>query len=241
MYSNRFWISRRDQERMEFPVGDPFHGPAYGEKGDLGAALSLGGGLASAYMSSSAQADAAEGASSAQIAASGASIAEQQRQFNALQGLLKPYSAAGVASLTQQGNLLGLGGNAEQQKAIDQLKASSQFNELNKQGQDAILQNASATGGLRGGNTQAALSQFSPQLLNQLISQQYTNLGGMTSLGQNAASMTGNAGMQSANAISNQYSQIGAAQAGNALAQGNATSQLWNGIGTGLGALGSRF
>jgi len=238
MYFSKSSIRR---SQSEYPIGDPFGGAAYGERNDWGTALTVGGGVVSGIMSSNAQSDAAAQASGAQTEASQASIAEQQRQFNALQKLLSPYVAAGTTALGQQGNLIGLGGNAAQQSAINQLKTSSQFDELNRQGQNSILQNASATGGLRGGNVQGALAQFSPQLLNQLISQQYTNLGGMTSLGQNSAAMTGNAGMQSANAISNQYGQIGAAQAGNSLAQGNAQSQLYNSIGTAFGTLGSRF
>ncbi|WP_449405980.1 hypothetical protein [Massilia phosphatilytica] len=35
------------------------------------------------------------------------------------------------------------------------------FQALQQQGNDAILANASATGGLRGGNVQGALGQFS--------------------------------------------------------------------------------
>ena len=97
------------------------------------------------------------------------------------------------------------------------------------------MQNASATGGLRGGNTQAALAQFRPQLLNQLINQRYQNLAGMTALGQNAAAGTGNAGMQTASNISNLYQQTGAAQAGAALAQGQASANMWNGV---TGAIG---
>lgn len=103
---------------------------------------------------------------------------------------------------------------------------------------NAILQNASATGGLRGGNTQAALAQFRPQLLNQLINQRYQNLAGMTSLGQNAAAGTGNAGMQSASNISNLYQQSGAAQAGAALASGQASANMWNSVGSAIGTIG---
>jgi hypothetical protein len=58
-----------------------------------------------------------------------------------------------------------------------------------------------ATGGLRGGNVQAALGQFQPQLLAQLIDQQYSRLGGLTSIGQNAAAGVGNAGMSTGNSI----------------------------------------
>lgn len=196
------------------------------------AAAVVGGAVVGGYVSSSAQKDAAETAANAQTQASQTSIEEQRRQFDAVKKLLEPYVNAGNSSLSAQQNLLGLNGNDAQQAAINGIKNSSQFNELNAQGQNAILQNASATGGLRGGNVQGALAQFSPQLLSSLIQQQFTNLGGIISLGQNAAAGTGNAGMQSANAISNQLNQIGAAQAGNALAAGKADASMWNTIGS---------
>jgi hypothetical protein len=205
------------------------------------AAAVVGGAVVGGVMSSNAQKDAASTAANAQTQASDKSIAEQQRQFDALQKLLAPYVGAGTGSLTAQQNLLGLNGNDQQQQAINGIKNSSQFNELNAKGQNAILQNASATGGLRGGNVQGALAQFSPQLLNQMINDQYTKLGGMTSLGQNAAAMQGNAGMQSANNISAQLNQIGAAQAGNALAAGKADAQMWSGIGSSVGTLGGLY
>lgn len=199
------------------------------------AAAVAGAGLVGGYLSSSAQADAAQSASNSQSASSQAGIAEQRRQFDAIQQLLKPYADAGSGSLTAQKDLLGLNGNSAQAAAIQGLKTGSQFNELNKQGQDAILQNASATGGLRGGNVQGALAQFSPQLLQSLIQQQFANLGGITSLGQNAAAMTGNAGQNTATNISNLLQQQGAAQAGAALAGGKADAQMYNGIASSLG------
>lgn len=199
------------------------------------AAAVVGAAVVGGVMSSQAQKSAANTAADAQTNAANQGAQVQREQFDALQKLLKPYSDAGLGSLTAQQNMLGLNGNDAQQQAINGIKNSSQFNELNQQGQNAILQNASATGGLRGGNTQAALAQFSPQLLNQLINQQYTNLGGITSLGQNAAAGTGNAGMQSANAISNLLQQSGAAQAGNALASGKADANMWSGLGSSVG------
>lgn len=194
-----------------------------------------GASLVGGYLSSSTQADAAQSAADSQSASSAAGIAEQRRQFDAIQQLLKPYADAGPGALTAQQNLLGLNGNAAQQQAINGIKSGSQFQELNKQGQDAILQNASATGGLRGGNVQGALAQFSPQLLQSLIQQQYSNLGGLTTLGQNSAAMTGNAGQNSATNISNLLQQQGAAQAGAALAAGKADAQMYNGIASSLG------
>lgn len=198
-----------------------------------------GASVVAGYMASQSASDAADSAAQAQGDASAAQIRESRRQFNAIQDLLKPYTQAGTGALTAQQNLLGLNGGDEQQRAIDALGASPQMGALVKQGENAILQNASATGGLRGGNVQAALAQFRPQLLSQLIQQQYQNLGGITSIGQNAAAGVGNAGMQSSAQIQNALGQQGAAQAGAALASGQANAQMWSGMGNTASMLGT--
>ncbi|HFX6379629.1 Uncharacterised protein [Acinetobacter baumannii] len=205
------------------------------------AAGTIGVGLISANKAAKAQKNAANQAAQAQTESSQAAIDEQKRQFDAIQELMKPYVNAGTGALAGQQDLLGLNGAAKQQAAIDSINNSQAMQTYMQQGENAILQNASATGGLRGGNTQSALSQFRPQLLNQLINQQYQNLGGLTSIGQNAAAGVGNAGMQSANNIGNLLQQSGAAQAGNALAQGQATANQWAGIGNLVGQLGGAF
>lgn len=193
------------------------------------------GSVATGMMSSRAQKKAANTAAGAQMEASEMGVEEQRRQFDAVQKLLKPYADAGLSGLTGQQDLLGINGNAAQQAAINNINNSSEMQTYLQQGENAILQNASATGGLRGGNTQAALAQFRPQLLNQLINQRYQNLAGMTAVGQNAAAGTGNAGMQTASNISNLYQQTGAAQAGAALASGQATANAWNGVNSAIG------
>lgn len=170
-------------------------------------------------------ADAAQSAAGTQAASAQLGIDEQRRQFDALQQVLAPFVNAGTSALGAQQNLLGMNGYGAQQTAIDGVKNSSQFQALQQQGNDAILANASATGGLRGGNVQGALSQFSPALLNSLIQQQYANLGGLTSLGQNAAAGVGNAGMQTGSNIANLLQQQGAATAGGQIAQGNTVRQ----------------
>lgn len=168
------------------------------------------------------QAAASGKAADAQAAATEKGIAEQRRQFDKMVQLLSPYAQAGTGALSQQQALLGLKGRQAQQGAISGIESSPYFNAVAKQGESAILQNASATGGLRGGNTQGALAQFRPQLLNQLVQQQYANLGGITNLGQSAAAGQAAGGMQSASAIGNLYSQGGAAQAQGLLGAGQA-------------------
>ena len=204
----------------------------FGLSGAALAGLAVGGAtLASGYMQSEAAGDAA--AIQGQAAQGG--IDEQRRQFDAIQKLLQPYSQAGTAALGQQQALLGMGTPEAQQQAINAIQSGPQFQALQQQGENAILQNASATGGLRGGNVQGALAQFRPALLSGLIEQQYNRLGGLTSIGQNAAAGVGNAGMQTGANVANLLGQQGAAAAGAEIAQGKAFGAIPGAISGGLG------
>lgn len=197
-----------------------------------------GASLVSGAISSDAARKAGNQAADAQRAAADAGIGEQRRQFDSIQELLRPYAQVGTDALGAQRGLIGLDGADAQQAAIRMLQSSPQFTEALRMGQDSILANASATGGLRGGNTQAALAQFAPALLAQAINDQYSRLGGMVSIGQNAAAMTGNAGMQTGSGIANLLQQRGAALAGGALAGGAATAGMANSVGNAIGLFG---
>ncbi len=192
----------------------------------LSAAVPIVGGILGRHEQSSA----AQNASNAQVQAANTATDEQRRQFDALQKLFAPYVNAGTSALTGYQDLTGLNGNPAQQTAISGLENSPEMSAYTQEGENALLQNASATGGLRGGNLQGALAKFRPQLLAQLINQQYGRYGNLMSLGQSSAAGTGNAGLQSANSIGNLALQSGAAQAGNYLAQGKANAGLYSGI-----------
>jgi hypothetical protein len=112
-------------------------------------------------------------------------------------GGLDPYAAAGAPALAQQQALLGLRGPQAQQSSIFAIEQSPLFQAQVRQGEEAILQAASATGGLRGGNVQAALAQFRPQMLQREIDLQYGRLGGMTSLGAGTTQNLANLGLTS--------------------------------------------
>ena len=199
------------------------------------------------------QSRSASKAADAQSEASERGIAEQRRQFDAVQeilrpyvtagttaiGGLQPYAAAGAPALEQQQALLGLRGPEAQQAAIAAIEQGAGFQAQVRQGEEAILQGASATGGLRGGNIQAALGQFRPQMLQSEIDRQYGRLGGMTNLGltvtqnlaqlgQSSAAGTASAGLQTGARIAGLESQIGSAQAGGELASGKALSSVFN-------------
>lgn len=198
-------------------------------------------GVAGAAVVANQQKQAAKGAAFAQQQAAQAGINEQKTQWEAIQAMLAPYVKAGEGALTGQQALLGMGGPEAQQKAIAELQNSPQFQALTQQGENAILQRASATGGLRGGNVQAALGQFRPQLLTQLIEQRYGQLGQMAGLGQASAAGQAAMGQQQGVNISSLLGQMGQAQAGGYLAQGAANAGLVNSIAQFGGALAGRF
>lgn len=188
-------------------------------------ALIVGG---SQLIGSSMQSSAAGQAAGIQSGAAEAGIAEQRRQFDALQSLLKPYTEAGLPALEQQQSFLGLRGPEAERAAIERISGGERFKALAEQGEGALLQRASATGGLRGGNVQAALAQFRPQLLSNLIEEQYGRLSGLTSMGQRSAAGVGAAGTETGVNVANLLGQRGAAQAGGEIGQARAYGNLFN-------------
>lgn len=176
--------------------------------------------------SSAIGAGAAKKAGQAQEQAAMAGVAEQRAAREELARRLEPYAAAGGPALQSQMAALGLRGPEEQAAFVAQQEQSPIFQALARQGEEAMLQQASATGGLRGGNFQGALAQFRPALLNQFLTQQYERLGGMTTLGQQSAAGVGSAGMTAASNIGELLGQAGAAKAGAALGAGQAWGNL---------------
>jgi len=213
----------------------------FGLSGAALAGIAVGG---ATLISGMAQADAAESAAAAQTGAAQAGIEEQRRQFDAVQKLLQPYVSAGTPALEAQQAFLGLKGPEAERAAIERIQGGETFKALTQQGEEALLQRASATGGLRGGNIQGALAQFRPQLLSSLIDQQYGRLGGMTALGQQSAAGVGTAGLQTGVNVSKLLGEQGAAQAGAEIAQGKAFAAIPSAISGGLGlfsGLGGKF
>lgn len=231
-------------------------------------ALTVGGGLIGSQMTSSATRSASE----TQAGAAQAGIDEQRRRNEAVQQLLAPYvqagggalgayapyqaagagalptlqqyAAGGAPALEQQQALAGLRGPEAERAAIERISGGEQFKALEQQGRQSLLSSASATGGLRGGNLQGALAQFSPRLLSGLIEQQYGRLGGLAAtggtvaqnlassglsatgelarIGQASAAGVGTAGSQTGANIANLLGQQGAATAGGIMGQSQA-------------------
>ena len=263
----------------------------FGLSGAALAGIAVGG---ATLVSGLAQSNAASSAAATQAGSAQSGIDEQRRQFDAVQKLLAPYvqaggqglagyspsqqagagalptlpqsAQAGAPALEQQQALIGLRGPEAQRAAIAGISGGEQFKALTEQGEGGLLSAAAATGGLRGGNLQGALAQFRPQLLNELINQQYGRLGGLATqggnvaqnlassglsatgelarIGQASAAGVGTAGQQTGTNIANLMGQQGAAMAGADIAQGRAFGAIPSGIAGGLGifrGLGGTF
>jgi hypothetical protein len=169
---------------------------------------------------------AAEAASAAQVGAAQAGIAEQRRQFDISQENLQPFQEAGVGALGQQQALLGLSGVEAQEQAFAGLTESPGQQFLRQRQEKALLRNASATGGLGGGNVLTALQQQAMGFAQQDIQNQFGRLGQLAGQGQQATTNVAQLGGQTASNIANLQGQAGAARASGILgpAQANAAA-----------------
>lgn len=177
----------------------------------------------------------ADKAAKTQAAAYQKGIDEQHAEFAQTQANMAPFLQGGTQALTGDNGLLallGLSGNDKQGSAIDALKASPAFTSLYNTGSDTILQNAAATGGLRGGNTQNSLAQFGSNTLATVIQNQLSNLGGLVNVGSGTAGQLGVLGQQNASAVSGLLGQQGNAQATGILGQTAATQGIINSLGS---------
>jgi hypothetical protein len=181
--------------------------------------------------------EAARKASKQQVAGAQRGVSNIKDYYSEIQDLMAPWIEAGGSALNQQMNILGLGGPEAQQAAFDEILNSPYFEGLAQQGERAILQNASATGGLRGGNTQAILAQYRPQLAAQEIDRQYNRLGDIISRGYGATGQQAQYGYGTGTNVANLENQIGAYQAGGTLGEAEAAQQRLYDIGSGIGSI----
>lgn len=173
---------------------------------------------------------AADKASDAQSAAAGDAIRAQQQGYQRALDLLKPYVDVGGDALEQQRAFVGLGDPDAYQRQIDLVESSPQYQESLRVAEEGLLQNASATGGLRGGNTQRALMELRPSLLASMLDQQYSRLGGLTNVGQSAAMQQAMQAQNLGNQIAGQQTMVGDARAQGILGRATAINQGLSGI-----------
>ena len=98
-------------------------------------------------------------------------------------------------ALGTMADLYGLGSDQQgmraQQQMIDRVMASPMYQQSLAQGEQSIMRNQAMTGGLRSGDTQSNLANFSGNLLGQGYNQQLKGLQGMAGLPSLAPSIAG--------------------------------------------------
>lgn len=119
-----------------------------------------------------------------------------------------PFLQQGQQAAGIQAALAGASGLQAQQAALANLQPVNQF--LQERGEQALLRNQAAIGGLGGGRVRQALTEFGQGLAGQSAQQQFQNLGTVAGQGLTAAAGTG--GLQQTQA--NLLAGIGGQQAG---------------------------
>lgn len=192
----------------------------------FGAVASVGIAVGGSLLANRSANGAAKDAGEAQSAAAQQGIDEISGRYDEVSALLAPYSEGGAGAYSQLLALTGASGQEAYQAQVDNVRNGAEYQSLLSSGEESILANASATGGLRGGNTQGALAQFAPQLLQQQLDQRFNRLGGIANTGLNAAQSQSQASLQAGGNIAQLFGQQGAAQAGVALARGQNNANL---------------
>ena len=214
-----------------------------------GPALALGAGMigssvigaVGARNAGKAQMAASKRAAEANLQGTRESIASQEKMFGISKGLMDPFREAGLTGMEQMMALGGMSGPDAQRQAMQGIQDSPEYDMLMDQSRQGLLSGASATGGLRGGNTQRSMAELAPNLLMGLADRNYNRLTGLTNLGQaSAAGQAGSADALGANLgqthlaggqlQAQAHTQYGQARAGSSLGQAQALGQGIKGL-----------
>lgn len=177
---------------------------------------------------------------SAERAAKAAAGVQEKFGREAIAGLgqvredLTPFREAGTQALEEQRALLGLGGREAQEAAFGRFTDSPGQAFLRQRGEQALIRQHAAIGGLGGGRVREALQQQGISVAQQELQGQLARLSMMSEAGRGAIGT----GAGVASQIGQQLGQIGQAQAGGILGAQQARAQTASQLaGVGLGAM----
>jgi len=125
-------------------------------------------------------------------------------------GALNPFAQTGQSADALVSSLLGGQGVDAQRQAMQQFQESPATAFLREQGEKAVLRNAAAMGGLRGGNVMKELNRFGTGLANQSFNERIAQLQNQAQSGLSAAGSIGQLRGQQAG----QVGQLGSQAAG---------------------------
>jgi hypothetical protein len=198
----------------------------------IGGGMSLLGGL----FGSSAAKKAAE----AQARATQQAIDTQNQMFRTIREDQAPYRQAGSAALNQLMGLYGLGGIATPGYGDAVAPGAPDFSAFYEspdylfardQGEQAVLRNRAALGGLASGNTGAALQEFGQGLATQNLGNYRNTLMGLIQGGQGATNTLAQAGMATSQGVADSLAGQGNARASGIIGSSNALTGALGQIG----------
>lgn len=177
------------------------------------------------------------------IQAAGAARAEEgiNRRFDITQENLRPFQEAGVGALGQQQALLGLSGQDAQNEAFAAFNESPGQKFIRERAQKNLVRNASAIGGLGGGNVRSALVEQGTGFAQQDFNNQFGRLGQIAGQGQAAVTNIGQFGAQAAQQAGQAGIAGSEARASGILGGAQAQSQFTNSLLNLGGILGGAF
>ncbi len=155
----------------------------------------------------------------------------QNQQYQQTRSDYLPYTQAGNAAIGQLSDLV-TGYRSDPDGLTARIKSDPLYESLYRNGEEALLQNAAATGGLRGGNTQRGLADFGADTLSTVYQQILGNLGGVAGMGLGATGSVAGFGANNADNVTSLVGSIGQARANNSLARGRINAQSWQSAGS---------
>ncbi len=150
-----------------------------------------------------------------------------------------PYTSAGTSAIERLAGLTS--GTMDPDQLTATITGDPLYGSMYDNGEEALLQHASATGGIRGGNTQRGLADFGADTMAKVYQQILASLGGVASLGLGAQGIVTGAGQNTANNVATAQTDIGRAKAGNYLTKAGINAQNWNNAGGMLDSFVSSF
>ena len=236
----KVYLSRAMTRSMaiEYPIGDPTGGPAYGEKNDPVSAAIVGGtALVGGFMQSQAAGKAADQYS--QAAQQG--LQYNKEMFDKINAQNAPYRTLGELGAGQYGNYINNGYFTAQPSMDDLTRLMPNYQFGLQQGLGQFNAQMNAMGGAVSGNAIQGGQQFAQDYAGNALQNAFanyqtnrqnvaSNLGAATGFGLNANQITAGAGTGAASNAGNLLSSIGNAQAAGTMGQANAYAGALNNV-----------
>lgn len=204
-----------------------------------GAAASIGG----AALGASAQKKAANKAADTSLAVAEKNNALAREIYAKNEANISPWMTRGNTAGVAQNALLGLGGDpAAQENAFDQFRASTGYDFRQQEGMNALNSGYAAKGMLQSGAAQKAAIRYGQDYGSNEFANYFNMLNGQNQLGFSGASALAGVGQNMVGQVTANNNSAGSAAANAALMKGQATANMWSGIGGSIGnVFGSSF